>query len=74
MDGTKKYCPERGNPDTKEHTSYVLNDKWMLAQKVRIPMIQPTNLMKLKKKEYKSVDASIQHKMGNKIITGNRGL
>jgi hypothetical protein len=33
MDGTIKCHPECGNPDTKEHTWYVLTDKWILAQK-----------------------------------------
>jgi hypothetical protein len=27
MGGTRKYHPEWGNPDTKEHTWYVLTDK-----------------------------------------------
>ena len=36
-------------------------------------MLQPTNYMKLKKKENQSVDASIQHRRENKIITGGRG-
>jgi hypothetical protein len=35
---------------TKEHTLYVLTDKWILAQKCRIPMIQFTVHMKPKKK------------------------
>jgi hypothetical protein len=30
---------EVGNPDTKELTWYVLTDKWILAQKLRIPTI-----------------------------------
>jgi hypothetical protein len=35
----------------KEHTWYVLTDKWILAQKVRISKIQFTDHMKPKKKE-----------------------
>jgi hypothetical protein len=31
--------PELGNPITKELTWYVLSDKWILAQKLRIPKI-----------------------------------
>jgi hypothetical protein len=57
----------------KEHTRYVLTDKWILAQKLRIPIIQPTNHIDLRKKEDQSVDASILHRIGNKIITGGRG-
>ena len=34
-------------------------DKWILAKKLRIPTIQPTNHMELKKKEDQSVDALI---------------
>jgi hypothetical protein len=36
---------------TKEHTWYVLTDKWILAQKLGISKIQFTDHMKLKKKE-----------------------
>jgi len=35
-----KYHTEWGNPVTKEHSWYVLTDKWILAQKLRIPKIQ----------------------------------
>jgi hypothetical protein len=48
-------------------------DKWILAQKLRILMIQPTNHMLLKKKEDQSVDVSILHRTWNKIITAARG-
>ena len=37
-------------PVTKGHMWYALNDKWMLAPKLGIPMIQLTDHMKLKKK------------------------
>jgi hypothetical protein len=45
----------------------------MLAQKFLIPKIQFTDHMKLKKKEEQSVNASILHRRGNKIIIGGRG-
>ena len=51
MDGTRKYHSEWDNPVTKEHTWYALTDKWILAQKFRIPKIQFIDLMKLKKKD-----------------------
>ena len=35
----------------KEHTWHALTDKWILAQKLRIPKIQLTDHTKLKKKE-----------------------
>jgi len=70
MDGTRKYHPEWGNPVTKEHAWHALTDKWILAQKFRIPKIQFTEHMKLKKKEDQSVDASDLLRMGNKILTG----
>ena len=34
-----------------EHTWHVLTDKWTFAQKFKIPMIQLTDHMKVKKKE-----------------------
>jgi hypothetical protein len=46
---------------------YALTDKWILAQKLRIPKRQFTNHMKLKKKEEQSVDTSILPRKGNKI-------
>ena len=55
MDATRKYHPEGGYPITKEHTWYTLADKWILAQKLRIPKIKLTDHMKLKKKEDQSV-------------------
>jgi hypothetical protein len=54
-------------PNPKKHTWYTLTDKWILAQKVRIPMIQFTKHMKLKKKGDQSVDTSILLRRGNKI-------
>jgi hypothetical protein len=51
MDGTRKYRPDWVNPVTEEHTWYALTDKWILAQKFRIPKIQFIDLMKLKKKD-----------------------
>jgi hypothetical protein len=53
---------------TKEHTWYALTDNWKLSQKLRIPKIQFTNHMKLKKKEYKSVNISILLRREYKIL------
>ena len=44
-----------------------LTDKWILAQKLRIPKTQFAKHMKLKKKEDQSVDSSFLLRMGNKI-------
>jgi hypothetical protein len=55
------------------YASYVLTDKWLLVQKLRISMVQFTDHKKLNKIEAQSVNASIQLRMGNKIITGGRG-
>jgi hypothetical protein len=63
----EKYQPEWGNPDTKEHTWY------LLTQKLRISKIEFTDHMQLKKKEDQNVVTSILHKMGNKIITEGKG-
>ena len=66
MDGSRKYHPEWDNPITKEHTWYSLSVKWILTQKLGIPKIQFTDLMKLKKED-QSVDTSILLRRGNKI-------
>ena len=49
---------------------YALADKWILAQKFRIPKLQFTDHMKFKKKEDQSVGALILLKRGSKILTG----
>jgi hypothetical protein len=51
----------------KEYTWYALTDKWILAQKLRIPKIQFAKHMKLKKKEGQSVDTLLLLRMENKI-------
>jgi hypothetical protein len=67
MDGSRGYHPEWGNPITKEHTWYVLTNKWILAQKLEIPKIQFSKHMNLKKKEDQSVDTLFLLRRGNKI-------
>jgi hypothetical protein len=52
---------------SQKNTPNILTDKWILAQKFRIPNIQFTNHMKLNKEEDQSVDTSILLKRGNKI-------
>jgi hypothetical protein len=44
----------------------------MLSLKLRVPRIQLTDYLELKKKEDQSMDASNLHRMGNKIVTGGR--
>ena len=58
---------------TKDHTWYVLTDKWILGKEHVIPMTQLTDHMKLKRKKEESVDASVLLRRGNKKIKGNRG-
>jgi len=70
MVGTRKYHPERGNPDTNEHTWYVLTNKWILAQKLTMHMIQPTDHMEHRSKQDHVVDASVLHRGGNRTIVG----
>jgi hypothetical protein len=48
---------------------YVLTDKWILAQKFRIPKIQFTEHMKHKKKEHQNVYASVFFRRVNRILT-----
>jgi hypothetical protein len=62
-----KYNPEWGKPVTKEHTWYVLTDKWILAQKLRILNIQFTDHMKLKKKEDEIEQNTHKWKYGDKV-------
>jgi hypothetical protein len=69
MNGTGGNHPEWGNPITKELTWYALTEKWILAQKLRIPKIKFAKHMKLKKKEDQSVDTSSLLRIGNKIPT-----
>ena len=57
----------KNNPITKEHTWYALTDKWILAQKLRIPKIQYAKLMKLKKDENQSMETLFLLRRGNKI-------
>jgi hypothetical protein len=47
-----------------------LTEKWVLAQKLRIPKIKFTDHKKLKKKEDQIVDTSVLFKRGNKILMG----
>jgi hypothetical protein len=70
MDGTWKYHPQWSDPVKKEHTWYMLIDKWILAHKFQTLKIQFTDHMKLKKKEDQSVDASVFLRRKNKILTG----
>jgi hypothetical protein len=48
----------------------VFTDKWILAQKFRIPNIQYIDHRKTKKKEVQNVDASVFLRKGNKILRG----
>ena len=61
-----------GNADPKGHAWCVLIDKWILAKKFRIPMIQLTDYRKLNKKEGPSVVISNPLRSRNKIIMGGR--
>ena len=60
------YHPEWGNPITKEGTWYALTNKWILAQKPRIPKIQLPKHKKIKKED-QCVDTSFLPRIGNKI-------
>jgi hypothetical protein len=73
MDETRKYHSEWGNPDTKEHTWYVLTDKWLLVQKLTMPMRQSTYHMELRRKKDQGVNASALHWGGNMVIVGGGG-
>ena len=67
MNGPEGYHAEWGKPITKELTWYLLTDKWILVQKLRIPKLQVAKHMKLKKED-QNVDSSILLRRGNKIL------
>jgi hypothetical protein len=46
---------------------YALTDKWILAQRLRIPKIQFAKHKKIKKKKDQPVDTSFLLRIGNKI-------
>ena len=75
MDVSRKYHPKWGNSVTKEHIWYVLSDKWISEgkKKAQGTQNQITDIMKLKKKEDQSVDASVLLRSGKELITGGRG-
>jgi hypothetical protein len=50
----------------------VCTDKWILAKKYRIPMIQLTDCTKFNKKEGLSEDVSIPFRRGNKTNHGRQ--
>jgi hypothetical protein len=54
MDRTREYYLEKVNTGPKGHAWYILIDKWILAQRYRIPMIQSTDCKKFNKKEVPS--------------------
>jgi hypothetical protein len=54
----------------QKNTWYTFTDRWILAQKLRIPKIQFKDHMKLKKKEDQSVGALVLLRKGNKILMG----
>ena len=64
IDGSGGYHPECGNPVTKEFIKYALTDKWILAQKTRIPKIQFAKHKKIKKED-QHVDTSFLPRIGN---------
>ena len=68
MVGPGGHHPEWGNSITKELKWYVLTDKWILAPNVGYPRykIQFAKRMKLKKKEYQSVETLPLLRIGNK--------
>jgi len=70
IDGTRKYHLEWWKSVTKEHTWYVLTNKWILAQRLGITNKKFTDHMKPKKKEDQNVKASVLLRWENKIFTG----
>jgi hypothetical protein len=67
MDASGGCCPECGNSVRKEHTWYAFTDKWILAQKLRIPKIQFAKQKKIKRREDQLVDTPSLLRIQNKI-------
>ena len=66
MDVSGGYHPEWCNPITKEVNWYSVTDKWILAQKPRIPKIQLLKHNRIKKEDQR-LDTSFLPRIGNKI-------
>jgi hypothetical protein len=68
MDGPRGHHPEWGNPVTKELTQYALTDKWILAQKLKIPKIEDTicKTHETQEERRQSVDTLPILRIGNK--------
>ena len=66
MDGSSKYYPEWGNAITKEHIWYSFTDKWILAQKLRIPRYN-SQTWSSRRRMTKSMDTLVLLRRGNKI-------
>jgi len=49
---------------------YAFTDKWILAQKLRLPKIQSTDYMKLKKKDDQMWMGQSFLKVGTKVFNG----
>ena len=71
---SRKYHPEWGNPDTKEHTWYVFTHKWIFALNFTMPVIQPSDTMDLRRKEDRGIAASILHWGANRMRVGGWGI
>jgi hypothetical protein len=59
LDETRKDHLEWVNPVTKEHSCYVITDKWVLAQSLEMPMIQSIDYSR--RKEEQGMYASVLH-------------
>jgi hypothetical protein len=73
MERSRKYHPEWGNSVRKQHTWYVLTDKWLLGKERGTLTRHLTDHIKLKRKEEQRVDASVLLRRGNNMIKGRRG-
>jgi hypothetical protein len=62
LDGTRK--------SPKEYTWCAVTDKWILAEKLRVPKVQFPDHMKLKKKEDQNGATSVLLRRVNKIPIG----
>ena len=61
MDGTRKYQPECDNPDIKVQTWYVLTNKWILTQKLTMPMIRLIEHIECSRKEEQGLNDYVLH-------------
>ena len=77
MNGMRKFPPEYCNSETKEHSWYILNDKWILAQNLQYPQCNPQSIWSFPRSKIKvqMFQSYIEHKTKlSQEVEGRRNL